>query len=119
MTFRIPAESGVTCVPSKLLFVCSAEGDRVRHSGVNSTRPDHVLLDPIVDDLIARTKSFGHLLDSQLLRLLELSRWNPIVATDPLDDFHRVRPAFCAGLSLAIELIGDLTIGHGASQFSN
>ena len=38
------------------------------------------MLDPIVDDLIARAKPAGHLLDSQLLRPLELGRWNPIAA---------------------------------------
>ena len=58
----------------------------MRHSRVNSPRSNHTVLDPIVDDLIARTKPFRHLLDSQLLRPLEFGRWNPIPATDPLDD---------------------------------
>src|SRR5260370_411452 len=90
----------------------------MRHSRVNSPRSNHTVLDPIVDDLIARAKPFGHLLDSQLLRPLELGRWNPIPATDPLDDFHRVRLTFGAALSLPIELIGDLGIGQVASEFS-
>ena len=77
------------------------------------------MLDPIVDDLIARTKPFGHLLDSQLFRSLELGRWNPIPATDPLDDFHRVWLTFGAKLSLPIEPISDLAIGQVARQFSN
>ena len=77
------------------------------------------MLDPIVDDLIARAKPFGYLLDSQLLGSLERGRWNPISAADPLDDFHRIRPAFGADLSLAMELIGDLAIGQVASQLSN
>ena len=90
----------------------------MRHSRVDSPRLNHTVLDPIVDDLIARAKPFGHLLDSQLLRPLELGRWNPIPATDPLDDFHRVRLTFGAALSLPIELIGDRGIGQVASEFS-
>src|SRR6266852_546259 len=91
----------------------------MRHSRVNSPRSNHPVLDPIVDDLIARAKPFGHLLDSQLLRPLELGRGNPIPATDPLDDFHRIRPAFGADLPLAMELVGDLAIGQIARQFSS
>src|SRR5260370_12118100 len=91
----------------------------MRHSRVNSPRSNHTVLDPIVDDLIARTKPFGHLLDSQLFRPLELGRWNPIPATDPLDDFHRVWLTFGAKLSLPIEPISDLAIGPVARQFSN
>src|SRR5260370_25180696 len=91
----------------------------MRHCRFNSPRSNHTVLDPIVDDLIARAKPFGKLLDSQLLRPLELGRWNPIPATDPLDDFHRVWLTFGAKLSLPIELIGDLGIGQVARQFSN
>ena len=76
------------------------------------------MLDPIVDDLIARAKPFGHLLDSQLFRTLEFGSRNPIPATDPLDDFHRVRLTFGTELSLPIEPIGDLAIGQAARQFS-
>jgi hypothetical protein len=62
--------------------------------------------------MIARAKPAGHLLDSQLLRHLELGRRNPIPTTDPLDDFHRVRLTFGAEPSLTIELIGNLAIGQ-------
>src|ERR1017187_758791 len=85
--------------PRTTAFVRVAESNPVRHSRVNSPRSNHTVLDPIVDDLIARAKLFCHLLDRQLLRPLELGRWNPIPATDPLDDLHRVRPAFGADLS--------------------
>ena len=91
----------------------------MRHPGVDATRPDHAVIDPIINNLIARAKSFGHLSDCQLPTPLEFGRWNAIAATDPLDDFHCVRSAFCAGLPFPIEPIGDLTIGPVASQFSN
>src|SRR5260370_17406966 len=91
----------------------------MRHSRVNSPRSNHTVLDPIVDDFIARPKPFGHLLDSQLFRPLEFGRWNPIPATDPLDDFHRVWLTFGAKLSFPIEPISDLAIGRVARQFSN
>ena len=89
------------------------------HAGVESTRPDHAVIDPIINDLIAGAKSFGHLADSQFLRPLEFRRWNPIAATDPLDDFHRIRLTLGAELSLAIEPIGDLDIGQAAGEFSD
>ena len=66
------------------------------------------MLDPIIDNLIARAKLLGHLLDGQFLRPFEFRRWNPIAAADPLDDFHGVRQAFSTRLPLPIELIGDL-----------
>ena len=86
---------------------------------MNATRPDYAVIDPIINDLIARAKPCGHLPDCQLLRPLEFGRWNAIPATDPLDNLHCVGQPFCAGLSFPIELIGDFAIGHVPSQFSN
>ena len=77
------------------------------------------MIDPIVNDLIARSKPFGHLSDCQLLRSLEFGRWNAIAATDPLDNLQCVGQPFCADLSFPIELIGDFAVGLLASQFSN
>ena len=83
------------------------------HSGVNTTRLDHAVIDPIINDLIAGAKPFGDLSYGQLLRPLELGRWNSIATTYPLDYLHRIRLTFGADLSVAIELIGDFAIGQG------
>jgi hypothetical protein len=91
----------------------------MRHSRVNTTRPDYAVIDPIVNDLIARAKPFGHLPDSQLLGPLEFRRWDPIAATNPLDDLQCVGKPFCAGLSFPIQLICDFGIGQVAGQCSN
>src|SRR5260370_35743039 len=91
----------------------------MRHSGVNPTRPDDAVLDPIIDDLIARAKPFSHLSNCQLFPPLEFRRWNPIAATDPLNDLRGVGQPFRAGLSFPIELVCDFSIGQGSSQFSN
>ena len=79
----------------------------MRHPGVNATRPDHAVIDPIINDLIARAKPFGHLSDCLLLRSLEFGRWNAIAATDPLDNLHCEGQPFCAGLSFPVEPICD------------
>lgn len=84
-------------------------------SSVKTTRLDHAVIDPIINDLIARAKPFGHLSDGQLFRALEFCRWNPLSAADPLDDLRRVGQPFCAGLSLPIELVCDFTIGQVTS----
>src|SRR3989304_1067395 len=89
------------------------------HSAVNTTRPDHSVVDPIINDLIACAKFFGHLSDCQLFWSLELRSWNPVTATDPLDNFRGVGQPFCADLSFPIELVCDFSIGQVASQFSN
>ena len=91
----------------------------MRHSGVNTTRPDDAVFDPIINDPIARAKPFGHLSDCQLLRPLEFRGRNPIAATDPLDNFRRVGQPFCADLSFPIELICNFVILQVASQFSD
>ena len=89
------------------------------HSGVKATRPDHAVIDPIINDLIARAKFFGHLADGQLFWSLELRCRNPVSAPDPLDNLRGVGQPFCAYLSLPIELVGDFSIGQVASQSSN
>src|SRR5437899_6892911 len=89
------------------------------HSWVDTTRPDHAVINPIINDLIARAKPFGHLSNCQLFPPLEFHRWNPISATDPLDDLRGVGQPFRAGLSFPIELVCDFIIGQVASQFSN
>ena len=91
----------------------------MRHSRSKTTRPDDVVFDPIINDLIACAKPFAHLSDCQVLRPLEFCWWNPIAATDPLDNLHCVGQPFRAGLSFPIELICDFAIRQVASQFSN
>src|SRR5258708_28178721 len=87
----------------------------MRHSRVNSPRSNHTVLDPIVDDLIARAKPFCHLLDSQLLSPLELGRWHPIPAADPLDYFHCLPLTFGAALALPVELLAAFGIRQVAT----
>ena len=89
------------------------------HAGMNTTRLDYAVTDPVINDLITRTKPFGHLSDCQLFRPLEFRRWNPIAATDPLDNFRCVGQPFCADLSFPIELICNFVILQVASQFSD
>src|SRR5689334_18039784 len=89
------------------------------HPGAEATRPDHAVIDPIINDLVARAKPFGYLSDCELFRPLELRRWNPMLAADPLDYLRRVAQSFRAGPSFPIELICNFTIGQVARQFSN
>ena len=104
---------------SKLLFVYFVECNPMRHSGVNPARPDDAVRDPVIDNLITGSKPVRHLAHCQLLGPLEFGGRDPVLATDPLNDFYCIGLAFGTRMALSIELICDLAIRQIASQCSD